>query len=107
MGAIFLSYAREDRGCAEALARVLEGAGHQVWWDRRIESGLEFAAEIEAALDAADVVLVLWSHQSIKSRWVRGEAAIGGDSGRLVPALIDVAQPPIGLRQFQAFDLAG
>ena len=59
MGAIFLSYARQDHACAEALAHVLEGAGHQVWWDRRIESGLEFAAEIEAALDAADVVLVL------------------------------------------------
>ncbi len=107
MGAIFLSYAREDHGCAAALAKVLDGAGHQVWWDRRIESGLEFAAEIEAALDAADVVLVLWSHNSIKSRWVRDEAAIGGDSGRLVPALIDVGQPPIGFRQFQAFDLSG
>lgn len=107
MGAIFLSYARADRACAEALAQALEVAGHQVWWDRRIESGSEFAAEIEAALDAADVVLVLWSSHSIKSRWVRDEAAIGGDSGRLVPALIDASQPPIGFRQFQAFDLTG
>lgn len=107
MGAIFLSYAREDQACADALARVLEAAGHQVWWDRRIESGSEFSAEIEAALGAADVVLVLWSSHSVKSRWVRDEAGIGGDSGRLVPALIDDSQPPLGFRQFQAFDLAG
>ena len=107
MGAIFLSYAREDQACAEGLARLLEGAGHQVWWDRRIESGSEFSAEIEAALEAADLVLVLWSRHSVKSRWVRDEAAIGGDSGRLVPVSIDSSQPPIGFRQFQAFDLGG
>lgn len=107
MGAIFLSYAREDRGCAEALARVLEQAGHTVWWDRRIESGTEFTGEIEEALDAADVVLVAWSKDSVKSRWVRDEAAIGGDSGRLLPVLIDGAQPPLGFRQFHALDLTG
>jgi TolB-like protein len=107
MGAVFLSYAREDQACAEALARLLEDAGHQVWWDRRIESGSEFAAAIEAALDSADIVLVLWSKQSVKSRWVRDEAAIGGDSGRLVPVLIDGAQPPLGFRQFHGFDLVG
>lgn len=107
MGAIFLSYARADRACAEALARLLEGVGHEVWWDRRIESGTEFTGEIEAALDAADVVLVAWSKDSVKSRWVRDEAAIGGDSGRLLPLLIDGSQPPLGFRQFHALDLTG
>ena len=107
MAAIFLSYAREDHACADRLAQFLEAAGHKVWWDRRIESGAEFAAEIEAALEAADLVLVLWSGHSVKSRWVKDEAAIGGDSGRLVPIAIDTSLPPIGFRQFQAFDLTG
>jgi TolB-like protein/Tfp pilus assembly protein PilF len=107
MGAIFLSYAREDRACAERLARVLGKAGHQVWWDRHIQSGREFAAEIESQLEKADIVLVAWSKHAGKSPWVRDEAAIGRDRGRLLPILVDGSEPPIGFRQFQALDLAG
>ena len=107
MGAIFLSYAREDRGCAEKLAHVLEGAGHDVWWDRRLDGGEEFSAEIEAALDKSDVVLVAWSKESIRSRWVRDEAAVGGESGQLVPVSIDGSLPPMGFRQFHTLDLTG
>jgi TolB-like protein len=107
MGAIFLSYAREDRGFAERLSRVLEGAGHSVWWDRRLDGGEEFGAEIEAALAGCDVVLVAWSKDSVKSRWVRDEAAVGGDTGRLVPVSIDGSLPPMGFRQFHTLDLTG
>ena len=107
MGHIFLSYAREDRAFAECAARVLEGRGHTVWWDRHIESGEEFAAQIEAELDKADVVLVGWSKQSVKSRWVRDEASVGGDTGRLVPVSVDGTRAPMGFRQFQTLDLTG
>ena len=107
MGQIFLSYAREDRACAEVLARTLGRAGHDVWWDQRIDSGEEFAAEIEAALAHSDVVLVAWSKNSVTSRWVRDEAAVGGDGGRLVPVSMDGIQPPMGFRQFHTLDLTG
>ena len=107
MGAIFLSYARADRGCAEKLAHVLEEAAHEVWWDRRLDGGEEFSAEIEAALDKSDVVLVAWSKDSVKSRWVRDEAAVGGDTGRLVPVSIDGTVPPMGFRQFHTLELSG
>jgi len=107
MAAIFLSYAREDRRFAEVLARVLEGAGHSVWWDRRIGGGEEFSAEIEAELDRSDIVLVAWSKESVKSRWVRDEAAVGGDTGILVAVSIDGSLPAMGFRQFHSLDLAG
>ena len=107
MGRIFLSYAREDRAFAENLARVLEDADHSVWWDRHIDRGEEFSAEIEAELDKCDAVLVAWSRQSVKSRWVRDEAAVGGDTGRLVPVSVDGSLPPMGFRQFHSLDLAG
>ena len=67
MGNVFLSYAREDRACAQKLAQALETAGHEVWWDRRLDGGEEFSAEIEAALGKCDVVLVAWSKESVKS----------------------------------------
>lgn len=107
MAGIFLSYSREDRASAEDFARLLEQAGHEVWWDQHIDGGSEFAGEIEAALDRSDVVLVAWSKESIKSRWVRDEASVGGDTGRLVPVTIDGSLPPMGFRQFHTLDLTG
>ena len=107
MGHIFLSYAREDRAFAQRLAHALEQAGHEVWWDQHLDSGEEFSTEIETALAHADIVLVAWSMISVKSRWVRDEAAVGGDSDRLVPVSIDGTLPPMGFRQFHTMDLTG
>lgn len=105
MAAIFLSYAREDRRFAETLARVLGKTEHIVWWDRRIDGGDEFSMQIEAELDKSDIVLVAWSKNSVKSRWVRDEAAVGGDRGILIPLTIDGSTPPMGFRQFHTLDL--
>jgi TolB-like protein len=107
MGMIFLSYARDDVAFAETLTHVLEGAGHDVWWDRHLDGGEEFAAEIEAALAKSDAVLVAWSKTSVKSRWVRDEATSGCERGRLIPVSLDGTPPPMGFRQFHTLDLTG
>jgi tetratricopeptide (TPR) repeat protein len=106
MANIFLSYDRDDDARARPIAALLEKAGHSVWWDRQIKGGGEFGAEIEAALDAADKIVVLWSERAVKSAWVRDEAAVGRDTGRLVPVTIDGTRAPIGFRQFQTIDLS-
>lgn len=106
MASVFLSYSREDAAKAEALAAALEGRGHSVWWDRRLEGGSRFSQEIEQALKSSDVVLVCWSHSSVHSGWVQDEAAEGRDTGRLVPVIIDDSKPPLGFRQYQAIDLS-
>ena len=107
MASIFLSYAREDLRVARSLAGALERLGHSVWWDRHIKGAAQFAAEIESALAKAEAVIVLWSQASIGSPWVRDEASAARDSGRLVPASLDGAQPPMGFRQYQSVDLNG
>lgn len=107
MASVFLSYARGDRDFAAQLARVLEKAGHSLWWDRQLDGGEEFSEEIEAALADAEAVVVAWSAHAVKSRWVRDEASIAGDTGRLVPVTIDGSPPPIGFRQFHTLDLSG
>lgn len=106
MASVFLSYARDDRAKAEALATALEQLGHSVWWDRSIEGGSRFSQEIEQALKRSDAVVVMWSHVSVQSAWVTDEAAEGRDTGRLVPVVIDDVKPPLGFRQYQAIDLS-
>ena len=106
MANIFLSYDRDDEARARSIAKLLEQAGHSVWWDRQIKGGGEFSAEIEAALAQADKIVVLWSEEAVRSAWVRDEAAVGRDTGRLVPISIDGIQAPLGFRQFQTIDLS-
>ena len=106
MARVFLSYAREDAATAKSIAKALERAGHQVWWDSHVHGGARFAAEIAEALINSEVVVVLWSRSSVQSIWVHDEASEGRDRGRLVPLSIDGTQPPLGFRQFQSIDLS-
>jgi tetratricopeptide (TPR) repeat protein len=106
MARVFLSYDRDDVATAQMIARALEEAGHSVWWDRHIRGGAQFSKEIEQALNAAEAVIVLWSVNSIESAWVRDEAAVARDDGRLIPATIDGSKAPLGFRQFHTIDLS-
>jgi len=98
---IFLSYANEDAVRAEQLAVALTQHGWKVWWDRKIPAGRVFEEVIEEAIDAAQCVLVLWSHASVKSRWVKSEASEGANRQILVPVLLDDSRIPLSFRQIQ------
>ncbi|HXU83515.1 MAG TPA: toll/interleukin-1 receptor domain-containing protein, partial [Polyangia bacterium] len=74
---IFLSYSNQDRLWATGFAQVLGQRGWSVFWDRRIPFGRTFDRVIEDELDKAGCVVVLWSRNSVKSDWVRTEAAEG------------------------------
>ncbi|HET9459789.1 MAG TPA: TIR domain-containing protein [Sphingomicrobium sp.] len=106
MASVFLSYDHDDVARAAPIASALEKAGHSVWWDRQIHGGAEYQSEIESAVQHADAVVVLWSGKSIKSAWVRDEAAEGRDQGKLVPVLLESVKPPMGFRQYQTIDLS-
>ncbi len=107
MSDIFLSYASEDVARANALARALSCYGWSVWWDRSILPGKVFDTVIEAELSAAKCVIVLWSIDSVESRWVRAEAGEALDKGRLIPVVLDEAVIPLVFRQVQAASLLG
>jgi hypothetical protein len=106
MASVFLSYDHEDEEHAAPLVSALQKAGHSVWWDRQIHGGAQYNSEIENAVAAADVMIVLWSERSVHSAWVRDEAAEGRDRGKLVPVTLDGTKPPMGFRQFQTIDLS-
>ena len=106
MSDIFISYARADKDRAEHLAEAFSRQGWSVWWDREIPPGKSFDETIENALNSARCIIVLWSKDSVSSRWVKTEAAEGAERGILVPALIDKVQIPLEFKRIEAADLS-
>ena len=108
MSDIFISYASEDLERVRPLADALERQGWEVWWDREsIPAGEVFDEFIEEALNAAKSIVVVWTTTSVKSHWVRGEAAIGLDRKVLVPVLFEPQpfKPPLSFRQIHGAEL--
>jgi hypothetical protein len=102
MAEIFISYARADRERAEKLAQALGQHGFSVWWDREIPPGRTFDEVIEEALSDARCVVVLWSRESVKSEWVKTEAAEAAKRRILVPILADEVTIPLEFRRVQS-----
>ena len=102
---VFVSYARENRAIAEQLAEGLSASGLQVWWDRNLVAGSEFASVIEARLLSAAVVIVLWSSDSVRSSFVRDESSRALKQGKLLPVRIEDLELPLGFGQLHTLDL--
>ena len=103
---VFLSYKREDKAYARALAEALARRGLDVWWDVDLLPGERFAEEIEQVIERAKVAVVLWSARSIHSDYVLDKARLAKERGILVRARIDASQPPPDFRTVQTEDLS-
>ena len=104
MSDIFISYSSSDRPRAKALADALSGQGFSVGWDRKIPAGEAFDEELEQQLDTARAIVVLWTPQSVKSKWVRDETSEGLARKNLFPVMMDPVKPPFGYRRIQTVD---
>ena len=107
MNELFLSYDSKDRAIAQQLADALEGYGWSVWWDREIPFGKAFDLVIEEQLNAARCVVVVWSKESVRSRWVKTEAAVAAERDCLVPLLIDNTVIPLEFKRIQTAMMQG
>jgi len=105
MADVFVSYARSDKARVAPLVAAIEAQGWSVWWDPAIAPGQEFDGQIAAELKIATAVLVVWTPESVKSRWVRGEAREAAERGILVPVRFEGASLPIDVRAFHTTDL--
>jgi hypothetical protein len=103
---VFISYSRIDRDRAKRVAEALRERGYPVWWDDDIAAGQTFDAAIEQALADATCVVVLWSSASVKSDWVKTEAAEAARRKILVPVLLDEVAIPLEFRRLQTANLA-
>jgi TIR domain/PBS lyase HEAT-like repeat len=108
MSDIFLSYTHDDRERVRPLVARLEARNWSVWWDRRILPGQHWPEVVQKALADCRAVVVIWTHRSVKSRWVRLEASAGSEINGLVPVRLDQlndAHLPLEFRHIQAADL--
>lgn len=104
---VFISYAHTDRGKAKALAEAFERRGLDVWWDPDLRTGDRWASVIETLVETAPCIVVLWSKDSVESRWVNAEAREGLDRGALVPVCLDDVEPPLVFREVQWLSFRG
>ncbi len=81
---IFISYSKKQPEPTQALAAFLESEGYQVWWDKNLSAGEVFREVIDRELDAAAVVIVIWTEHSIASNWVIAEADHANRQGKLI-----------------------
>ena len=105
MADVFVSYSRSDKARVAPLVAAIEAKGWSVWWDPAIAAGEQFDDQIDAELQAANAVLVVWTPTSVTSRWVRGEARDAAERGILVPVRFDDARLPIDVRAIQTTEL--
>ncbi|TNE57369.1 MAG: TIR domain-containing protein [Alphaproteobacteria bacterium] len=103
---IFISYASRDLHRVEPVVRHLTESGYSVWWDRKLQGGTMFSREIEAEVQKARVVIVVWSPASLESRWVADEVDLALQTGKLVPIAVDGVKAPMGFRQIQTIDFS-
>ena len=107
MADVFVSYARTDKARVAPLVAAIEAKGWSVWWDPDITPGQEFDDQIEAEIDAAKAVVVVWTPTSVASRWVRGEAREAAERSILVPVRFEQARLPMDVRAIHTTDIDG
>ena len=109
MTKVFVSYKSDDRVRVWPLVDALTAEGFAVWWDVAIEGGAVWRETIAHELDAAAVVVVVWSVNSAGpgGRFVHDEAARADRRGVYLPLAIDRVEPPLGFGQHQVLGLVG
>lgn len=85
---VYLSFAPEDAEKAEELRRILLAQGHRPWLDPQPGDGERWHYEMEAAISAADALIVLVTASSAASPFVTYEWALALGAELLVFAII-------------------
>src|SRR4029450_6084315 len=109
MSDVFVSYKAEDRRRVRPLVDALESDGYSVWWDEQIGGGTAWRHEIEAELNAAKCVVVIWSKRSVvpEGEFVQDEAARAKERHVYVPVTINNVHLPLCFGVTQSLLITG
>jgi TIR domain-containing protein len=100
LGKVFISHAGADKPFVRRLAARLEKSHFQVWLDEHdLIAGDPLPESIGKALQAAKVILVVVSKESVASKWLRYELNVATDrmikgECRVIPVVIDETPLP-------------
>lgn len=108
---VFISYAQADRAAALATQTALKEGGVSAFMAANsVELGAPWSVELDRAIRAADLVLVLASRLACQSAWVQHEVGVAiGARRKIIPIVWDMppSDLPGMLAGMQALDLAG
>lgn len=104
MNDVFISYSRKDQDLVRRLYEVLTRAGREVWVDwEGIPPSAEWMAEIQRAIDAADIFIIVITPNSLASRICEKELEYAsGHNKKIIPVVgadVDEKDVPDQLRR--------
>ncbi|MEA3345008.1 MAG: toll/interleukin-1 receptor domain-containing protein [Chloroflexota bacterium] len=89
---VFISHTQHDDVLARKIADALQESGLDVWDDRYIMPGDNWAEKVSQALEESQAMVVLISPEALQSKWVRREIeyALGKKdySRKLIPVFV-------------------
>ena len=91
---VFISYKRDERERCRRIAEKLQALGLTVWFDSKIDAGVDFMKEVDQHVETCKAALVLWSTASVKSDWVISEATAAKNAQKLVSVKIEPCKTP-------------
>ena len=81
---VFLSYSIKDGLAVEAVFSELQSKGISVWYDDGLIAGQPYRNELRRRIETTKAVVVLWTENSIDSKWVCAEADLAERHGKLI-----------------------
>jgi hypothetical protein len=105
VSAIFVSYSHHDRNRVIDIIEGLKRSRMAVWWDDELPPGQTWDDQVEAALERASTVIVVWSRDALASENVKDEAHYAREENKAMPVRIEDVKPPFRHRRLQFVDL--
>lgn len=110
---VFISHSHADSHAVERIARRLQGEAHDVWVDSlNLHPGDNIQEKIDEGLHTADVLIVVISKNSFRSRFVQAEFSaiamrqLSKAERRIIPVKIDDSEVPSYLASRVYLDLS-
>jgi formylglycine-generating enzyme required for sulfatase activity len=109
MPRVFISYSRKDLTFVQRLAKDLEAAGLEVWYDLTgLEVGTRWGSEIQNAIRSSDYFVVILSPNSTESEWVEREFLYAGNHRKkVIPILYQACDMPLWALNLHYLDMSG
>jgi hypothetical protein len=109
MTQVFISYSRKDLVFVERLAKDLQSAGLQVWYDLSgLDGGARWGREIQSAIQQSQIFVVVLSPNSIDSQWVEREFMYADSlKKKIIPLLYQPCKTPMWFINLHFIDVQG